>query len=93
MDSQKVLYSQGKNDECYTPRYVVEEIVKYIPKNKIVWCHFDTDKSEFVKVLIGGWVFGCLLAYLLRSRLFQPRTKVLGCYGIESTIHKQKENL
>ena len=52
MDSQKVLYSQGKNDECYTPRYVVEEIAKYLPKNKVIWCPFDMDKSEFVKVLM-----------------------------------------
>lgn len=24
IDSAKVLYSKGNNDECYTPRYVVE---------------------------------------------------------------------
>ena len=51
MDSSKVLYSNGKNDECYTPRYAVEPIVKFLPKNKIIWCPFDTEQSEFVKVL------------------------------------------
>ena len=44
-----VLYSKGKNDECYTPAYGVTPIIKYIPKNAVVWCPFDTADSEFVK--------------------------------------------
>lgn len=31
MDSRSILYSAGKNDECYTPEYVVEAIVPYLP--------------------------------------------------------------
>lgn len=50
MESQKVLYSNGKNDECYTPRYVVEAILPYIPKDCTIWCPFDKEDSEFVKV-------------------------------------------
>ena len=49
IDSSKVLYSEGKNDECYTPYYGVEPILEYIPKDSIVWCPFDTEESEFVK--------------------------------------------
>lgn len=49
--SGKVLYSAGLNDECYTPRYAVLPIIKYLPKDKIIWCPFDTEESEFVKVL------------------------------------------
>jgi hypothetical protein len=49
MDSKSILYSNGKNDECYTPRYGVLPILKYIPKDAIVWCPFDTEESEFVK--------------------------------------------
>ncbi len=49
MNSKNVLYSKGKNDECYTPDYGVEPIHKYIPKDVIVWCPFDTKDSEFVK--------------------------------------------
>ena len=49
MDSRKVLYSKGSNDECYTPKYGVVPILKFIPKNAIVWCPFDTEESEFVK--------------------------------------------
>ena len=51
MDSQRILYSKGSNDECYTPRYVVKELLPYLPKDKVVWCPFDTEESEFVKVL------------------------------------------
>lgn len=49
IDSQKVAYGKGKNDECYTLPYAVEPILKYIPKDAIVWCPFDTEESEFVK--------------------------------------------
>ena len=49
LDSGKLLYSEGNNDECYTPHYGVTPILKYIPKDAIVWCPFDTHESEFVK--------------------------------------------
>jgi len=49
MDSKKILYSTGGNDECYTPEYGVIPIVQYIPKGSIVWCPFDKPESQFVK--------------------------------------------
>ena len=49
LDSGKLMYSGGNNDECYTPDYGVKPILKYIPKDAIVWCPFDTEESEFVK--------------------------------------------
>lgn len=49
MDSKNILYSSGSNDECYTPKYGVIPILKYIPENSVVWCPFDTEDSEFVK--------------------------------------------
>ena len=48
-DSKTLMFSQGNNDECYTPDYGVEPILEFIPENKIVWCPFDTKESEFVK--------------------------------------------
>ena len=51
MDSRRVMYSAGKNDECYTPAYAVQPILEFIPKDKIVWCPFDTVDSEFVKLI------------------------------------------
>ena len=49
IDSAKILYSSGKNDECYTPDYGVKPILKYIPEDWVVWCPFDKEDSEFVK--------------------------------------------
>lgn len=51
INSKEVLYSMGKNDECYTPSYAVNPILKYIPKNWVVWCPCDTEDSEFVKLI------------------------------------------
>ena len=48
-DSRTLMFSEGKNDECYTPDYGVEPILEFIPENKIVWCPFDTKESQFVK--------------------------------------------
>ncbi len=51
IDSKKVLYSKTGNDEAYTPVYGVTPILKYIPKDAIVWCPFDTEESNFVKLI------------------------------------------
>ena len=43
-------------DEYYTPDYVVKAILPYIKKDrsiKKVWCPFDKEYSEFVKILKG----------------------------------------
>ena len=51
MNSQSILYSAGSNDECMTPDYAIYPLLKYIPKNAVIWCPFDTGDSEFVKIL------------------------------------------
>lgn len=53
MDSRKVLYSGGNNDECYTPAYAVIPLLPYLEpfKGKTIWCPFDTEESQFVRVL------------------------------------------
>ncbi len=39
-----------QSDETYTPRIAVLPLLKYIDKNKIIWCPFDDSDSEYVKV-------------------------------------------
>jgi len=39
------------NDEFYTPRYAIEPLMKYLKPKSIVWCPFDTEESNFVKML------------------------------------------
>lgn len=48
INSQKILYSKGKNDECCTLPYAIKPIIKYIPPKSIVWCPFDKNESQFV---------------------------------------------
>ena len=42
------------SDEVYTPAYAVRPIVKYVDmfrRPSVVWCPFDTEESEYVKIL------------------------------------------
>lgn len=36
---------------CIPPHYAVDPILKYIPKDKIIWCPFDEEWSAFYKKL------------------------------------------
>jgi hypothetical protein len=43
--------ANSKNDEFYTPNYAIYPILKYLDNKKNIWCPFDTEKSNFVKIL------------------------------------------
>lgn len=51
--TSQVWYEQGGGDEQYTPRKTVEILLPYIQhlKDKIIWCPFDREDSQFVQVL------------------------------------------
>jgi hypothetical protein len=51
MKSKDVLYNKIGGDESYTFEYGVEPILKYIPKHYTVWCPFDKEDSNFVKLI------------------------------------------
>ena len=40
-----------KNDELYTPDYAIKPLLKYLPKNKIIWECTDFGNSNITKVL------------------------------------------
>lgn len=42
---------KGATDEWYTPESAVLPIIDLIPTGSIVWCPFDKQESNFVKVL------------------------------------------
>lgn len=50
-NSQLILYSAGQNDECITLPYAVKPILEYLPLDWVVWCPFDTEESNFVKMI------------------------------------------
>lgn len=39
------------SDEVYTPAYAVKPILEYLSPKMTVWCPFDTEESEYVKLL------------------------------------------
>ena len=46
----QLQYKFNKNDEYYTPSYAVYPIMEKIPKGSVIWCPFDKESSNFVKV-------------------------------------------
>lgn len=46
----KKLFNFNKQDEYYTPRILVEPLIKFLKPQSTIWCPFDTDHSEFVRV-------------------------------------------
>lgn len=53
--NNKIWYELGKNttNEQYTPKQGVEILIPHIQhlKDKIIWCPFDKEDSQFVRVL------------------------------------------
>lgn len=51
--NNQVYYTSGGGDEQYTPAKTVEILLPHIQhlKDKIIWCPFDKEDSEFVRVL------------------------------------------
>ena len=43
---------KASGDEVYTPKYAIYPILKYLPKDKIIWLPFDEDWSNYNKVLL-----------------------------------------
>ena len=43
------LTSNKEENELYTPYYAVDHIMKYIPKDKTIWCPFDEKWSSFYR--------------------------------------------
>lgn len=41
----------SKSDNVFTPYYAVEPLLKYLPKDKIIWCPFDEDWSAYYNLL------------------------------------------
>lgn len=48
------LTSDKKDNELYSPFYIVDHIAKYISKDKVIWCPFDEEWSAFYRRLKEG---------------------------------------
>lgn len=43
-------YNFSRNDEYYTPAYAVRPIMNYLKPGAVIWCSFDTEESQYVKI-------------------------------------------
>ena len=46
----QIQHSFSTNDEYYTPAYAVYPILKYLNFGTTIWCPFDTEESQYVKI-------------------------------------------
>ncbi len=54
INSQKILHDAGgyqNSDEHNTPEYAIKPILKFIPKDAVVWTPFDLPDSNFVTMI------------------------------------------
>ena len=49
----QIQYQFSKRDEYFTPSYAVYPIMKRLKAGATVWCPFDREDSEYVRVLSG----------------------------------------
>lgn len=40
----------ASGDEVFTPFYAVEPLLKYVPKDKVIWCPFDEEWSAYYQM-------------------------------------------
>lgn len=45
------LTSDKEDNELYSPYYIIDHIIKYLPKDKIIWTPFDCEWSAFYQRL------------------------------------------
>ena len=50
INKDTVTSNRNNNDEFYTPNYAIEPLLKYLKPNSCIWCPFDLEESNFVKV-------------------------------------------
>lgn len=46
----QIQHSFSRNDEYYTPAYAVRPIINYLKPGTVIWCPFDTEESQYVKI-------------------------------------------
>ena len=58
-----------ENIEAYTPKYAVDIIIPYLPKDKVIWAPFSRDEHNFAGYLRGK-------GYKVVNTHYNPETKV-----------------
>lgn len=67
-DLPKVFVRLDKNNiEAYTPKYAVDILLPYLPKDKVIWAPFSRDEHHFSDYLRG-------LGYTVHNTHFDPES-------------------
>lgn len=63
------LTSSREENELYTPYYAVDPIIKYLPKDKVIWCPFDKEWSAF-SVLLKEYGYEVITSHINEGKDF-----------------------
>jgi len=50
MNHEFIIDKKSKKDEYFTRPYAILPILKYLVTGKTIWCPFDTEESNYVKI-------------------------------------------
>jgi hypothetical protein len=50
-NKREVNFKRNENDEFYTPIYAIKPLLKYLKAESNIWCPFDLNESNYVKIL------------------------------------------
>ena len=78
------------NDEFYTPPYAIFPLIKYLKAKAHIWCPFDTQDSNFVKILMQKG-FRVMATHLSQNQDFFQMPPPEGCdYIISNPPYSKK---
>ena len=64
------LTSDRTDDSLFSPFYIVDHIIKYIPKNKRIWCPFDIEEWSAFSVRLKEYGFDVISTHIYKGQDF-----------------------
>ncbi|WP_288682334.1 tRNA (adenine-N(6)-)-methyltransferase [uncultured Eubacterium sp.] len=59
-----------KGDSLFTPYYAVDHIIKYLPKDKIIWCPFDMEEWSAFSVRLKEYGYKVISSHINKGQDF-----------------------
>lgn len=57
-------------DSLFTPYYAVDHIIKYLPKDKIIWCPFDVEEWSAFSVRLKECGYNVISSHIEKGQDF-----------------------
>lgn len=64
------LSSDKNNDELYSPYYIVDHIIKYLPKDKVIWCPFDIEEWSAFSIRFKEFGYNVISTHIEKGQDF-----------------------